>query len=133
MGWLRTPLLIGLLASAGCVSTAPEPRAGLLTAQVTAEAAAQVRRCYRQPRIPHAGRQIITRLRVRYGPDGALAGLPSVVWQSGVTADNRLYAVPMAEAAMAAVIRCAPIHLPPDYYVKGLDEIDLTFSPGAAV
>lgn len=94
-------------------------------------AAEQVRRCYRTPRIASAGKQISTRLRVRFAPDGTLAALPAVVAQSGVTAANLAYAGRMAEAASMAVVKCAPLRLPPESYQSGWREFDLTFSPRA--
>ena len=93
-----------------------------------ASAATQVRRCYRAPRVSTRGRQIITRLRVRLTPEGELIGLPRLIWQSGVTSDNATAARPMAEAAIAAVLRCAPLRLPPELHA-GWRVFDLTFSP----
>jgi hypothetical protein len=92
-------------------------------------AAAQVKRCYRHPGVPSAGRSISTRLRLRLGQDGGLIDLPLVVTQTGVTPDNRIFAARMAEAASQAVMRCAPLRLPADLYAGGWDEMDLTFSP----
>ncbi|MDP8913357.1 MAG: hypothetical protein M3N39_07255, partial [Pseudomonadota bacterium] len=95
------------------------------------QAARQVKRCYRAPRVASSGKQISTRLRVRYRPDGGLADLPQVVSQGGVTPANRAYAADMAEAAGLAVMRCAPVNLPPELYSKGWSVLDFTFSPGA--
>jgi hypothetical protein len=95
-------------------------------------AAEQVRRCYRAPRVSSAGRLIVTRVRVRLTPDGGLAGLPILLFQRGVTAANQSHAAPMAEAAISAVMRCAPLHLDPELYAGGWREFDLTFSPLAA-
>ena len=94
-------------------------------------AARQVQRCYRSPRVASEGRQIVTRLRVRLTADGEVAGLPVVVLQDGVTPANEPFAGRMAEAAIAAVIRCAPLHFPQPYYRDGFTEFDLTFSPVA--
>src|SRR3569623_1503268 len=106
------PALLPLLA-AGCTA-APAPVVSAAAAgQVLAAAAQQVRRCYRDPAAPSAARRIVTRLRVRYGPDGALIGLPLTVSQQGVTEANRAYAERMAEAASLAVIRCSPLRQPP--------------------
>ena len=133
--------LAGMLAAAavaGCAAPSSLPRMTLRTpmsadAQAALDLAArQVRRCYRAPRVSSAGRQIITRIRVRVAPDGALNGLPEIVWQSGVSPANRPYAPRMAEAAILSVIRCAPYRLPPDFADGGPVEIDLTFSPAAA-
>jgi hypothetical protein len=130
-----TLMLAPLLAS-GCLAV-PEPsvvgeQAGEQAyAGVEQQAASQIKRCYRTPRIASSGKQITTRLRVRYRPDGGLAELPMVVAQSGVTPVNRAYAGKMAEAAGLAVMRCAPVKLPPELYSKGWSILDFTFSPGA--
>ena len=99
--------------------------------QLLERAAEQVRRCYRSPPIARSGRQIITNLLVQYNVDGTLAGLPAVVSQSGVTPDNRVYAGRMAEAARLAVIRCAPLLLPPEEHARIWSYFTLTFSPRA--
>lgn len=95
--------------------------------------ARQVRRCYRAPRVASVGRQIITRLRIRVAPDGALGGLPQVVEQAGVHPGNEPYASRMAEAAILSVIRCAPYRMPEEFARGEWVEIELTFSPAAAV
>ena len=97
------------------------------------DAAAQVKRCYRTPRVASSGKQISTRLLVRYRKDGGLSGLPVVLAQGGVTPDNSAYAGKMAEAAGLAVIRCAPVRLPEDLYEEGWSTLELTFSPSARV
>ncbi|HEV2866772.1 MAG TPA: hypothetical protein VGX37_09665 [Allosphingosinicella sp.] len=94
-------------------------------------AARQVRRCYRSPQVSFEGRQIVTRLRVRFTGDGQLAQLPVVLAQDGVTPGNRPYAPRMAEAAIAAVMRCAPLHLPQGIPAQSAVAFDLTFSPVA--
>ncbi len=133
--------LLSLLAAmaAGCAASAPTRPALRVTVQtpqpdwnrLLESAALQVRRCYRGPRVGHAGRQIVTRLRIFLTPDGAIAGLPTVVAQEGVTPVNRLYAGRMAEAAIQSVVRCAPLRLP-DLAGQERIEIDLTFSPLAS-
>jgi hypothetical protein len=100
---------------------------------VTMAAADQVKRCYRAPRVPTSGRGIVTRLRVRYSADGRLEEAPQIVAQEGVTPENRPYAGPMAEAASMAVLRCAPLRLPPELHRGGWDNFDLIFSPRAMV
>jgi len=96
--------------------------------QAMAAAAMQVRRCYRDPAVPSVAKRIVTHVRVRYAPDGVLIGLPAIVSQQGVTAANQDYAERMAEAASLAVIRCSPLHLPPELHRGGWDEFDLVFS-----
>ena len=94
-----------------------------------ASAAAQVKRCYQSPRVSHSGRQIVTTLRLRITDQGFPDGLPVIVGQHGVTAANRAFADRMAQAAIGAVVRCAPLRLPPELYRNGWREFELTFSP----
>lgn len=119
-----------MLAFASCASHSTAARVDPeLVRRVTADAAAQVKRCYRPPRVIGDGRRIATRLVVRYAPDGQLIGVPEVVAQSGVTPANRIFADEMAEAAIASVLRCSPLRLPPELYQVGWNRFELTFSP----
>lgn len=136
---MRVAFRTGLIAAAASALCACAPTTttqvtatDMRASQLIAAAATQVGRCYRAPRIPHGGKQIITKLRVRYGPDGSLAMLPQVVSQSGVTPDNNLYAGPMAQAAIASVMRCSPLPRPAELDAGYLSEFYLTFSPRAA-
>jgi hypothetical protein len=122
-------MLPAIFAAAGC---APLPAGGVAPEEAhrfEASTARQVRRCYRSPRVASVGRQIVTKLRVRYAPDGSLIGMPVVLSQSGVTPVNRSYAAKMAEAASLAVIRCAPIHVPDALARYPWNELELLFSP----
>ena len=126
---LPAPLLLLTAACATQQTTVRTVEIG----EAIAGAAAQIRRCYRDPGAPGVSRRISTRLRVRYAPDGSLIGLPQLVSQDGVTPGNLPYAARMAEAASIAVIRCSPIHLRPELYHDGWDEFDLLFSRTARV
>ena len=135
---LVSPLLLILLAAAGaaCAPMAPAIRATRSAAAprvpveaVMSAAATQVRRCYRSPHIATAGKQIVTRLRVRFTGDGQLVQLPVVIAQEGVTSGNSAYAGRMAEAAIGAVMRCAPLQLPAGFPAARTVAFDLTFSP----
>ena len=99
-----------------------------MVARAIANAADQVKRCYRSPTLSSDALQIVTRLRVRYTIDGVLAQPPVVVAQTGVTPSNRHHAGKMAQAAMSAIFRCSPLRLPPELYEGGWDEFELTFS-----
>ena len=128
----RAFLCLPLALVGGCVSPRRDSRLDpTAVSRVVATVAVQVRRCYRPPPVSHAGRQISTRLRVRYGPDGTPTGIPLVLAQNGVTPDNQPYAGAMAEAAIESVLRCSPLHLPAELYPGGWDELELTFSPSA--
>ena len=126
------PVLALSIPLSACVQPAARVEALSPMAQrVGALVAEQIRRCYRSPRVPSAGRRITTRLLVRYGPDGALVGLPLLVWQQGITPDSQRYASRMAEASKFAVVRCSPISLPrarTKARARGI-EFYLTFSP----
>lgn len=113
-------------------STRQESAFSIAAARTIQSAAVQVKRCYRTPRVAHAAKQIVTRLRVRYAADGTLSGLPTILSQSGVTPANEAYSGLMGEAAVLAVIRCSPLKLPPELYARGWDEFELTFSPVVA-
>jgi hypothetical protein len=133
---LFLPIAAGL-ALAACATIAPTrtvyvmPKrpSAVLVAKVTADAAAQVKRCYRAPNIFGTGRRISTKLAVRYAPDGTIVGVPVVVSQGGVTPENEMFADEMAAAAIESVVRCSPVHLPPELYAMGWSSFELTFSP----
>jgi hypothetical protein len=118
-----------LLANSAC-TTAPDKGGPSIQvfAGLAQQAAGQIKRCYRAPKVASVGKQISTRIRVRFQPDGNLADIPQVVGQTGVTPANQPYAGKMAEAAGLAVMRCAPVKLPPELYAKGWSELDFTFS-----
>ncbi|HEX9964539.1 MAG TPA: hypothetical protein VGB04_06095 [Allosphingosinicella sp.] len=124
------PLLALPVLLSACAGQAPRVEASSPTAlRASAEVAEQVRRCYRNPRVPSAGRGISTRLMVRYTADGVLVGLPLLVWQQGVGPEARPWAARMSEAAKQAVIRCNPVRLPQEAGKRRGSDFFLTFSP----
>jgi hypothetical protein len=132
---VRWAIPAAFVALGGCVHD-PGRRSRvdpIMENRVLASAAAQIRRCYRAPRISTSGRHIVTRLAIRLNADGTLAALPVVVAQSGVTETNSGEAPRMAEAASLAVIRCAPLSLPPELYGPIWQRFELTFSPALKV
>jgi hypothetical protein len=54
-----------------------------------------------------------------------------LIAQIGITERNGAEAPRMAEAASLAVIRCAPLRLPPEHYGEVWRTFELTFSPVA--
>jgi hypothetical protein len=135
----RIAALLAIATAAGACATTPPRHVRPAPVNVIAfdraseSAAIQTRRCYRAPRVDSAARRIATRLRIRITPDGALGGLPEIVWQAGVDDANRPYAGRMAEAAIESVVRCAPFTLPQELTRAPWVEFDLTFSPAVAV
>ena len=133
---LARPALAFVAAAAACAplpqrsASAPiARRAPVDVDQVLTTAATQVRRCYRSPQVSSEGRQIVTRVRVRFSADGQLTQLPVVIAQDGINPRNRSYAGRMAEAAIGAVMRCTPLRLPSDFPADRTIAFDLTFSP----
>jgi hypothetical protein len=126
---LAAALLLGACAGAPRAGPTPSRSDNAKLAESISAAASQVKRCYRAPRVASAGRQIVTRLLVRFAPDGSLVGMPELVSQRGITPASAPYAARMAEAARLAVLRCAPLRLPPESYSRGWSEFELTFSP----
>jgi len=116
-----------LILPTACATPADPVRVRQVNAALERDASAQVRRCYRAPRVATAARQISTTLRVFYAPDGTVARVPQVLAQGGITAANQPYARKMAEAAGLAVMKCAPLKLLSDE--KSLVVMDFTFSP----
>lgn len=127
--FLPAALLLGGCAGAPRLAPAPASSDQMELRAAVSAAGDQVKRCYRAPRVATVGKQIVTRLRVRYAPDGTLAGLPELVSQAGITPSNAPYAARMADAARLAVLRCAPLRLPSEFYLRGWSEFELTFSP----
>ena len=125
-------LLPTVFILAGCVAAPRE--AGLdpvLVRKLAQEAADQVKRCYRRPKVSSDARQIVTRLRVRFTPEGQLAQVPQLVSQRSVAPGAERFAPAMAQAATLAIMQCAPVKLPPEAYSGGWEELEFTFSPRA--
>ncbi|HEX8063593.1 MAG TPA: hypothetical protein VF535_10290 [Allosphingosinicella sp.] len=126
---VASPIAVSLLLSACAGPSArlgsPSPAALAVSAAV----AEQVRRCYRAPRVPSSGRNIVTRVFARYTADGMLVGVPLLVSQQGLTSESLPYAGRMAEAAKLAVLRCSRVHLPQQANRKRDSDFFLTFSP----
>src|SRR5687768_9366368 len=128
---------IAALSALACACAGPSARVRAdspAAAQAASAAVAeQVRRCYRAPRVPSSGRNIVTRLFARYTADGLLVGLPLLVSQQGLTSESKPYAGRMAEAARLAVLRCSRVRLPLEAGRRRGSDFLLTFSPRQSV
>jgi hypothetical protein len=124
------PMALTALSLSACAqpsrSVRPPSPASLAASAAVAE---QVRRCYRAPRVPSSGRNIVTRLLARYTADGFLVGVPVLVSQQGLTSETQPYAGRMAEAAKLAVLRCSQVRLPQEAGQRRGSDFLLTFSP----
>jgi hypothetical protein len=124
------PMALLALPLSACARPADSVRPPSPSALAASAAVAeQVRRCYRAPRVPSAGRNIVTRLFARYTADGMLVGVPLLVSQQGLTSESERYASRMAEAAKLAVMRCSRVRLPEDRGRRRGSDFVLTFSP----
>jgi hypothetical protein len=124
--WTSPAAALLLTACAHGREAGPDPVAVRGAIAIAAE---RVQRCYRAPRVPFEAKQIVTRVRVRFNADGQPIGLPVLVSQESVTPSARPWANAVAQAAIAAVLRCAPLRLPVEVHRGGWDTFDLTFSP----
>jgi outer membrane biosynthesis protein TonB len=108
------------------------PRASAVSAQsmvgLVGLIAAQVKPCYNPPAGGADAGQIVTVLSIRMNRDGSVASVTAGA-QTGVNGSNGAYARQMSDAARRAILRCAPLHLPPDLYSGGWDDFDFRFKP----
>lgn len=124
--FLLVPILLGACATPppATIATGPDP---MRVREIVANAASQVKRCYRPPRLNRAARRISTIVEVHFSVDGRLTQPPTVTGQQGVLPETRFEATLLAQAALDAVSRCAPLTLPPEYHAGGWDVFELTF------
>lgn len=120
------------LAAAATDAQGQRP-AAQVGAQAMSSIAAAIRRqvqpCYELGALAGtSAMDIVTVLRLRFRKDGSVAAV-DLVEQEGVTGDNRSYARQMAELSRRAVLRCAPLNLPEQFYEGGWDDFDMGFIP----
>jgi len=105
-------------------ATRGDPRA---SAALAAAILAQVRPCWTPP-IGGNGAKVTALLDVTLNRDGSVAGRPKVAGQTGATGASAGYARAFAEAAVRAVLRCAPLKLPADQYDQW-KAVEINFDP----
>jgi hypothetical protein len=115
------PIMLLLLAPSAGATAAPVSKSDLRMLQKQAEA--QVRQCWH---VPETRTNIATTIRVRYNPDGTIAGEPDVVRQTIAPEYYVVVAREIAQRAKKAVSLCAPIRLPEALYAGGWQDIELT-------
>ena len=108
------------------------PKSAKLDARATASLAsairAQVAPCWNPPIGGADVRRMTVVLSIQMGRDGSVVGRPSVVAQTGATSGNAAYAKAFADTAIRAVLRCAPLKLPPEMY-DAWKAFELNFDP----
>ncbi len=108
------------------------PKGAKLDARATAtlEQAirAQVAPCWNPPIGGEDARKMTVVLSIQLDKTGRVVGTPEVVSQTGVTPGNQAYARAFADSARRAVLRCAPLQLPAEYY-DAWKLFELNFDP----
>jgi len=108
------------------------PKGARLDARATAtlEQAirAQIAPCWNPPIGGEDVRAMTVQLRIQLAQDGRVIGTPEVISQTGVTAGNQTYARAFADSARRAVMRCAPLRLPAEYF-DAWKLFELNFDP----
>ncbi|MCC2980634.1 cell envelope biogenesis protein TolA [Sphingomonas sp. IC4-52] len=102
-------------------SRSQTPRAAKIDATALASIvqaiARQIQPCADRQVDPGPGaNEIVTTLNLRLNENGTLAATPTVVRQTGVTAQNERYAQRVKDLGIAAFKGCSPLKLPPEYY-----------------
>ena len=100
------------------------------TASLAAAIRAQIAPCWNPPIGGADVRRMTVVLSIQAAKDGSIVGRPSVVSQTGATSGNAAYAKAFADTAVRAVLRCAPLKLPPEMY-DAWKAFELNFDPSA--
>lgn len=109
------------LTSEPSTSRSQTPRAAKIDASALASIvqaiARQIQPCADRQVDPGPGaNEIVTTLNLRLNENGTLAATPTVVRQTGITAENERYAQRVKDLGIAAFKGCSPLKLPPEYY-----------------
>ncbi|WP_310497392.1 hypothetical protein [Sandarakinorhabdus sp.] len=102
-----------------------DPRAAATLAQAIQ---AQVAPCWNPPTGGRDVRKMTVVVRVEYGRDGRVIGVPVSGQPTGATAGNADYARAFADTARRAVLRCQPLKLPPELY-ELWQSVEINFDP----
>lgn len=106
-----------------------DPRA---TASLQAAIRAQVAPCWNPPIGGADVKKMTVVLHIDLARDGSVQARPEVVGQTGVSSGNADYARAFAETAKRAVLRCAPLKLPPELYDQW-KSFELNFDPSEMI
>ena len=98
------------------------------TASLAASIRAQIAPCWNPPIGGADVRKMTVVLGIALTRDGSVVGRPTVVSQTGATPANAGYAKAFADTAVRAVLRCAPLKLPPEMF-DAWKAFELNFDP----
>jgi len=122
---LDTSKLANDINAAVPARAAIDPRAAATLAQAIR---AQVAPCWNPPVGGRDVRRMTVTVRVQYGRDGRVIGIPQPDTPTGTTAANADYARAFAETARRAVLRCQPLKLPAEMYDLW-GNVEINFDP----
>ncbi len=113
------------------LSSGDQPRAaaGLQTGLTLSEIdaiRAQLKPCWSPPTGAPNAEELIVLIKVQFNPDGSVVGVPVVVNQWAMSADQ--YMRTAADRAIRAVLQCQPFELPIDRY-RSWQTVELEFDP----
>lgn len=102
-------------------SRSQTPRAAKIDSRALASIvqaiARQIQPCADRQVDPGPGaNEIVTTLNLKLNENGTLAATPTMVRQTGVTAENERYAQRVRDLGIAAFKGCSPLKLPAEYY-----------------
>lgn len=89
---------------------------------------AQIAPCWNPPLGGEGVGKMTVVLSIQLDRSGRVVGTPEVVSQTGVTPGNQTYARAFADSARRAVLRCAPLELPAEYF-DAWKLFELNFDP----
>lgn len=84
----------------------------------------QIVRCWRPPPRPAGSVQMIVDVEMRLKPDGKLVSPPKAARPASTPAQQAAL-----DAAMVAIVKCAPYNLPKHLYKGGWDHVIVSFDP----
>lgn len=88
----------------------------------------QITPCWNPPQAEDNSGHVTIVMRIRLGRDGGVLGTPALSRIGGQTAANGAYANALAGSVRRAILRCAPLKLPPELYDAWAD-VELNFDP----
>lgn len=88
----------------------------------------QITPCWNPPQADDNSGHVTIVMRIRLGRDGGVIGTPALSRIGGQTAANGAYANALAGSVRRAILRCAPLRLPPELYDAWAD-VELNFDP----
>lgn len=88
----------------------------------------QITPCWNPPVADDKSGHVTVLMRIRLDRVGGVMGVPAVSRMTGRTAANEAYANALSSSVRRAVLRCAPLKLPPELYDAWAD-VELNFDP----